>query len=89
MTGGSRTETVAAYTDELGRLVEIDHLGVCFPDQAGTYAVYRDGEQTAEFCPGHDLFDVVRPDQIGRAELISLAKDAVCAVDQEPEDSGA
>lgn len=70
-----RAETIAIYSDEQGRLMEIDHLGICCPEQAGTYVVYRDGEQTAEFCP--ELLETVEPEYITTAELVRLAKEAV------------
>lgn len=70
------TETVATYTDG-GETYEIDHLGICYPSQAGTYAVYRDGEHLAEFVPGG--LAVVLPDDIDTAELIDLAKTAVAS----------
>ncbi|MGP4027118.1 hypothetical protein [Actinomadura sp. 3N407] len=65
------TETIAAYTGPDGALYEIDHLGIRFPEQAGTYAVYRDGEMVAEFVPS--LTETVLPEAFTRAELIELA----------------
>lgn len=42
------TETVTSYMKD-GTTYEIDHLGICSPNQAGSYAVYRDGKHIAEF----------------------------------------
>lgn len=69
------TETIAAYTGPDGALYEVDHLGICFPEQAGTYAVYRDGEMVADFVPS--LIEVVLPEALTPAELIELAQGAV------------
>jgi hypothetical protein len=67
------TETIAAYTDKQGRLCTIDHLGICFPSQAGMYVVYRDGEQTVDFVPS--LTETVLPEHMAPGELIRLAKE--------------
>lgn len=69
------TETIEAYTGLDGALYEIDHLGICFPEQAGMYAVYRDGEQVAEFVPSPT--ETVLPEALTRGQLIELAQAAV------------
>lgn len=74
-TSYDHTETIEAYTGPDGALHEIDHLGICFPEQAGLYAVYRDGEQVAEFVPSP--IETVLPEALTREELIELAQAAV------------
>lgn len=73
------TETVATYEQD-GSEYQIDHLGICYPSQAGDYAVYRDGEQVAEFTPGPGL---VLPEEIDTDELIEFAKQAVANAESE------
>lgn len=72
MIGNTNEETVATYRGVDGKTYEIDHLGICAPNQAGAYAVYWQNAQITEFS---DLADRTSP--ITTEELIELAKAAV------------
>ena len=83
----SVNETITTY--QLGgRTYEIDHLGIAgaenfaagsLSDQWGEFAVYREGEQVAEFAiPESAVKPEYRPDSLpADAELIRLAREAV------------
>lgn len=73
------TEMVAFYYED-GHTYQIDHLGICNPSQAGDYAVYRDGEQVAEFSGG---LGVVLPEDLTPHQLIAMARHAVADAEQE------
>lgn len=71
------TEVIATYVNG-GATYEIDHLGIGNPKQWGDFAVYRDGEQVAEFCIEASWFKPEhRPPLPDIEELIELAKAAV------------
>jgi integrase/recombinase XerD len=46
------TEKVHTFTHPDGHVYEVDDLGITHPDQAGTYAIYREGDMVCEFEPG-------------------------------------
>ena len=83
--GASATaETIAAYRQGRHRY-EIDHLGICRPEQWGQFAVYCDGDQVAEFALSEALLRAeYRPRELPVAvdELIRLARQAV--TEQQP-----
>ena len=78
----SDTETVTTYRSG-DQTYEIDHLGICHPEtQWGEFAVYRDGEQLAEFAiPGRPgAFEYWPPAACvlpPHSELVRLAREAV------------
>lgn len=76
------TETVATFERD-GDTYEIDHLGICRPEQHGEFAVYRAGDSVAEFAvrdmalfkPGH------RQEHLpATSELIELAVAAIAEI---------
>lgn len=78
------TETVAEFEHD-GETHQIDHLGICYPSQAGTFAIYRDGVQVAEFEPSIE-WDTSSVDEstglpcdLDMGELIEHAKKALAA----------
>jgi hypothetical protein len=77
--GTGQKETVATYRQD-GTTYEVDHLGICQPNQWGQFAIYRDGEQIAEFALAEAL---LRPEHrphdlpVTTQELIRLARQAV------------
>jgi hypothetical protein len=75
-------ETVAAF-DLDGASYEIDHLGITYPSQRGEYAVYRDGQQVAEFAT--DAAADRRTPLADEQTLIDLARAAVQATDKAEE----
>ena len=76
----SDTETIVIYEHD-GYGYEIDHLGVCRPDQWGCFAVYSaHGEMLAEFAlPESLLRSGLQPAAlpVSDDELIQLARAAV------------
>jgi hypothetical protein len=73
------TEIVASYRQD-GETYEIDHLGICRPDQWGWFAVYRGSEQVAEFAIEESMLQSeFRPAglPVSGSELIRLAREAV------------
>jgi len=81
------TETIVIYEHD-GYGYEIDHLGVCRPEQWGCFVVYSaDGEMLAEFALPES---VLRPElqpaalPVSGDELIQLARAAVSAVSEDP-----
>lgn len=70
------TETVTTFTLD-GDTYEIDHLGICDPDNFGSFAVYRDGRMVGNFhhhAPWVSPRDIPLPDEI---DLVSMAKAAL------------
>lgn len=78
------TETIVTFTDDDGRLIEIDHLGIANPDSRGEFAIYEGDKQIGEFMlPWAMEYSDIKagrelPDD---AELIAQAK-LVLAGDQ-------
>jgi len=70
------TETVATFKVN-GGTYEIDHLGICTPNNYGSYAIYRDGRMLADFChhaPWENPRSIPLP---SKRELIALAKEVL------------
>ena len=72
-------QTVAAFEHD-GSSYEIDHLGIGSGSQWGEFAVYRDGEEVAEFTLAEP---VLRPGSrpaglpVSAGELVRLARQAL------------
>lgn len=43
------------------RVIEIDDLSICMPNQKDTYAIYENGNQMAEFMTSTPLGPIGRP----------------------------
>lgn len=73
------SETYTAY-EYKGVRVEIDHLGICHPDQWGCFAVYIGSDQVAEFAIAESMLrPEFRPSRlpVSEDELIDLATTAI------------
>lgn len=81
MSDTSNMETYATF-DLDGATYEIDHLGIGYASQWGQFAIYKDGDQIAEFAIAESL---LRPEYrpsalpVSDDELIRLAKEALLA----------
>lgn len=51
------TETIITFTHEDGRTIEIDHLGICDPQNRGEFAIYEGNRQIGEFMLDWAILD--------------------------------
>lgn len=49
VTVSDNTETIITFLHEDGRTIEIDHLGICHPENRGEFAIYEGDKQIGEF----------------------------------------
>lgn len=70
-------ETVLSFIDDAGRSIEIDHLGMAYPESWGEFAIYHGDDQIGEFIVRREIERAENhgcgemPDD---AELIAQAK---------------
>lgn len=51
------TETIITFTHPDGRTIEIDHLGICYPENRGEFAIYEGDKQIGEFMLHWAIYD--------------------------------
>lgn len=71
------TETIITFTHDDGRTIEIDHLGIAYPENRGEFAIYEGDRQVGEFLLPWAIYtaDVKESyDLPDDAELIAQAK---------------
>lgn len=51
------TETIITFTHADGRIIDIDHLGICYPENRGEFAIYEGDRQIGEFMLDWAIYD--------------------------------
>lgn len=51
------TETIITFTHADGRTIDIDHLGICYPENRGEFAIYEGDKQIGEFMLDWAIYD--------------------------------